>query len=297
MRAPYIIQVSSDVRFKWIAVALLMVLIITALNLVLLSLHPGLFLLIPPEPVNPVSAPVSARSLTSTPYQPLPPTSTALASRMTAIPATRTPIPGPTYDFFNIAFDPGSADIKLLITPPTNQVNHRKPIVVAIHPSRKCPYETGRACVKAFRTEEGGNVIFVSVHSGVDGEAEAFRRAIEGLGVDRAGFSLKKIRSNLAGMAGATVQIKQEGRLIEGLQLAAVGRVPSKLVQEYFRSPVEQALSIAASVNPELQDFTHSSGTLLVFETCGWTVPGEAWAPGATSFSSSVYVSVIQLAP
>jgi hypothetical protein len=276
---------------------LLIVLIISAVNLVLLALRPSLFLLIPPEPVDLAAIPVSARSLTSTPYQPLPPTSTALAPANTALPATSTPIPGPTFDFYSIAFDPGSAGIKLLIDLPSDQVNHSQPIVIAINPSRKCPYEDGRACVSAFRTTEGGNVIFVSVHSGVDGQAEAFRRAIEGLGVNRAGFSLKKIRSNLAEMAGAAVQIQQGERLIDGLQLAAVGRVPSKLIQDYFHNPVEQALVIAATVNPELENFANSSGTLLVFETCGWTVPGEAWAPGVTSFSSSVYIGVIQLAP
>lgn len=297
MRVSSLFQVLSDARLKWIAFALLVVLIVSVINLALLALRPSLFLLIPPEPVDLAAMPVSARSLTSTPYQPLPPTATALAPGHTALPPTSTPFPGATYDFYNIAFHPGSSGIKLLIDPPNDQVNRSQPIVITINPSRKCPYEDGRACVSAFRTAKGGNVIFVSVHSGVGGQAEAFRRAIEGLGVNRAGFSLKKIRSNLAGIAGAAVQIQQGERLVDGLQLAAIGRVPPNLIQDYFHSPVEQALAIAATANPGLEDFTNSAGTFLVFETCGWTVPGEAWAPGVTSFSSSVYVGVIQLAP
>jgi hypothetical protein len=115
--------------------------------------------------------------------------------------------------------------------------------------------------------------------------------------VNQAGFSLKKIHNNLASLAGAAVQIQQGERLVDGLQLAATGRVPPRLIQDYFHNPVEQALAIAATANPELEDFVNSAGTILVFETCGWAVPGEAWAPGVTSLSSSVYIGVIQLAP
>jgi hypothetical protein len=115
--------------------------------------------------------------------------------------------------------------------------------------------------------------------------------------LNQAGFALRRIRNNMASLASAAVQIKQGEQLIGGLQLAAAGRVPPRLVQDYFQNPVEQALAIAATANPELKDFVNSAGSILVFETCGWTVPGEAWAPGVTSVSSSVYIGVIQLAP
>ncbi len=293
----------SNSRLKWIAVALLIVLIDLTINLVLLALRPSMFLQIPPEPVNLALSSVSARAPTSTPYQPLSPTSTVLAPMVSASlevvasPATSTPNPEPSHDFYSIDFHPGAASIKLLLYPPTAQVNHGQAIAITVNPSRNCPYEEGRACVRAFRTAAGGNVIFVSVHSGVDGEAEAYRRAIEGLGLNQAGFALRRIRNNMASLASAAVQIKQEERLVEGLQLAAAGRVPPRLIQDYFHNPVEQALAIAATANPELKDFVNPTGTILVFETCGWTVPGEAWAPGVTSVSSSVYIGVIQLAP
>jgi hypothetical protein len=73
--------------------------------------------------------------------------------------------------------------------------------------------------------------------------------------------------------------------------------VPARLLQQYFHSPVEQALSVAAEANPELAAFVNPAGPILVFETCGWMAPGEAWAPGVTSASGSVYVGVIELAP
>ncbi len=296
-RIPSVLWTLSKTRLKWIAVALLIFLIVLTINLVLLSLWPNLFLQDPPERVDLASRPVSARSLTSTPYQPLSPTSTPLAPGYAASPATRTPNSEPFHEFYSIDFHPGAAEIKLLLIPPTDQINHSRPIVITVNPSRKCPYEDGRACVKAFRTASGGNVIFVSVHSGVDGEAEAYRRAIEGLGVNQAGFSLKKIYTNLANLVGSAVLIKQGERSVDGLKLSAAGRVPPRLFQDYFNHPVEQALAIATKVNPELEDFVDPAGTILVFETCGWSVPGEAWAPGVTSVSSSVYIGVIQLAP
>lgn len=297
MRDSSVFRVFCDTRFKWIAVALLIVLIDLTINLVLLVLRPSMFLQIPPEPVDLALTPVSAHALTSTPYQPLSPTNTLLAPEVVTSPVTSTPNPVPSHDFYSIDFHPGAAGIKLLLYPPTDQVNHNQSIAITVSPSRNCPYEGGRACVRAFRTAGGGNVIFVSVHSGVDGEAEAYRRAIEGLGVNQAGFSLKKIRNNMASLTGAAVQIKQGERLVGGLQLAAAGRVPPGLIQDYFHNPVEQALAIAATANPQLKDFVNPAGSILVFETCGWTVPGEAWAPGVTIVSSSVYIGVIQLAP
>lgn len=293
----FVVQALSNNRRKWIAAALLILLIDLTINLALLALQPGLFLQIPPEPVDLSSNTVSARLLTSTPFQPLSATNSILAPEVVTSPADSTPSPVPSHDFYSINFHPGAASIHLQLKPPTDQVNNHQPIVMTVNPGRNCPYEEGRACVRAFRTAAGGNVIFVSVHSGVDGEAEAYRRAIEGLGVNQAGFSLKKIRTNLASLTGAAVQIKQGEHLIIDLQLAATGRVPSRLVQDYFQNPVEQALSIAAKVNPQLEHFVNSEETILVFETCGWSVPGEAWAPGVTNVSSSVYIGVIQLAP
>jgi hypothetical protein len=296
-------------RFKWVIAAVLVLLIDLLVNLALFAARPGLFLRLTPEPDEWSAAPLSAGSLTSTPYQPLTLTPTrhpaegpalpegAVMPEGNVLPVTSTPIPGPSHDFYSIDFHPGAAGIKLMLKPPTGQVNRGRPIVITVNPGRSCPYEADRACVTAFRSSAGGNVIFISVHSGIEGEAETYRRAVEGLGVDQAGYSLKQIRLNLAGLAGAAVQIKQGERVIGGLRLAAAGRVPARLIQEYFHSPVEQALGVAASANPELESLVNAAGPILVFETCGWTVPGEAWAPGVTSASSSVYIGVIQLAP
>ena len=284
-------------RFKWIAVALLVLLIDLLINLLLLAARPGLFLRLTPEPVEWSAAALSARASTSTPYQPLLPTLTQPAPNGAYSPVRSIPLPGPSTDFYGIDFHPGAAGIKLILRPQTDQVNQGKPIVITVNPGRSCPYDEHRACVSTYGPSKGGNVIFVSVHSGVEGEAEAYRRAVEGLGVEQAGFSLKQIRSSLASLEGASVQIKQGERVVGGFRLAAAGRVPPRLIRDYFHNPLEQALALAATVNPNLQSYTNPAGPILVFETCGWVVPGEPWAPGVTSTTGSVYVGVIQLAP
>lgn len=294
---PFLIKAT----IKWFPVATTTLLVFLLVNLVLLAVQPRLFLQIPTENLDLGATPVSAHALTSTPFQPLTPTRALSTPVDTILPPTETtvpPTPTPPYDFYGINFHPGAEAIKLGIKPGTALLNRNQPIVLTINPGRNCPYEEdGRACVRSFSTAGGGEVIFVSVHSGIAGGAEPFRRAVEGFGIDQAGYSLKQIRSNLTALTGAPVQLRQAERLVDGLQLAVVGRVPSRLVQMYFQNPVEQALSIAAGVAPELETFVNTSSPILVFETCGWTVPGEAWAPGVTSFSSSVYIAVIQLAP
>jgi hypothetical protein len=264
-------------------------------NLALFAASPGLFLAAPPEPAGLAAPPASARSPIRTPYLPLDPTHTAAA--LAAAPTAASPTaPAPPTEFYGIDFGDHSARIKIYIYPQTEAVNRGKPIVIAVNPGIPCRYQDHRACVNAYRTGAGINVIYISVHSGVGGEAEAYRRAVEGSGVNRAAFSLKLIRSNLARLEGAPVKIAQGDVVIDGLALAAA-RVPPTRVKAYFDGSVEQALAFAARVDPDLETYLEPDSPVLVFETCGWKLPGEPWAPGVTSTSGSVYIGVIQLAP
>ena len=314
--------VLSTSRLKRVVTGLVVLLIFLLINLGLMAARPGLFLKITPEPVDISPVVVSARRLTTTPYQPLAPTlalSAPAAMEATVAqvqgypaPGVATPVPGASTDFYGVDFSPGAGRIRIFLQPQNDQVNNGKPIVITVNPGRSCPYQDHRACVNAYRAGnaagnaagdaagsaagEAGNVILISVHSGIGGEAEAFRRAVEGMGVNRAGFSLKQIRSNLAWLEGATVRIQQGERAVEGLRLTRAARVPPGLIQEYFRSSAEQAMRLAASVDADLESYTHPDGPILVFETCGWKLAGEPWAPGVTNTTGSVYLGVIQIA-
>lgn len=282
-------------RFRRMGVVLAIILLDVSINLALLAYRPGLFLKNTPEPVDLAPAPVSARSPSSTPYQPLHPTLAVLTPA--PMPATSTPVPPPSTDFYGIDFGARAARIKMLLQPHTDKVNHGKPIVIAVNPGDSCHYQDHRACIRAYRTDAGGNVIFISVHSGIGGEAETYRRAVEGIGLNRAAFSIKLIRSNLARLEGAPVKLIQGDRVLDGLALAAAARVPPALIRDYFHGPVEQAMALAATVNPSLEGYLNPDSPVLVFETCGWKLPGEPWAPGVSSTTGSVYVGVIQMAP
>jgi hypothetical protein len=54
---------------------------------------------------------------------------------------------------------------------------------------------------------------------------------------------------------------------------------------------------MAADANPALAaalaEALAGHERLLVIETCGWRHPAEAWAPGVTDTSGSVYLVVI----
>ena len=223
------------------------------INLVLFSARPDLFLKNKPDPVEVTPRVVSLWSPIGTPYQPLPPTPSLHAP--TSINALSTPFPEPSTNFFGIDFRPGAARIKILVRPQTDRLNDGKPITIEVNPGSSCHYQDHHACVSAFRQGRSGNVIFISVHSGIGGEAEVYRRAIEGMGLDQAGFSIKLICSNLARLENASVQIRQGDRIVVGLKLAAAMRVPPGLLQDYFNGSVEQAMALAASVNPNLGDF------------------------------------------
>ncbi len=164
---------------------------------------------------------------------------------------------------------------------------------MAFIPGKKCVFGDNRACVASYQVEESAHVTFLSIHSGFGGEAETFRRAVEGSGLDHAAFSLKRVRANLRWLEGSQVVITQGKKRLKGLTLAAVGRVPPKELRDYFGASLSAAIGQAAGQDPSLAAYLSPDSPLLVFETCGWRIPGEAQARGATDTSASVYLGVI----
>jgi hypothetical protein len=65
----------------------------------------------------------------------------------------------------------------------------------------------------------------------------------------------------------------------------------------YFLQPVNLGLNAASAYQPDLESFVQPEQPLLVFETCGWRMPEEAWSPGTSTTSASVYLGVIQAEP
>jgi hypothetical protein len=203
----------------------------------------------------------------------------------------------PSLKLFGIDFEDQQDWIRIKLYPKNRRVNNGEPIILKFVPGDHCTYSDHRACVAAFQSSEGTPIIWLTIHSGVGGEGQSFRDAVEGTGIDRAAYSLQKITANLQALSGSQVVISQGMTSTRNLYLQATARIPGSMLQGYFSTSLEDTLDFATQIAPELQPANQSTLPLIVFETCGWRVPGQPWFPGTTDTSASVYISVIRLSP
>lgn len=231
----------------------------------------------------------------ATDFQPLPPTlaATALPSPTRQMVSTPTPA---LFDFFTIDLGDPQKRVIIKITPPSHNFNGGKPVEISFFPGQTCVFGDHRGCVFAYRGDRGANIMLVSVHSGVGGEAQTLRHALEGTGVNQAAYTLKQIHANLAALEDASVQITQGKTTFGGLIVTHAGRVPASKLDGYFNSQLDQAISYAAAIDPDLQTAVNPLTSELIIETCGWKSKEEPWSKGVTSTTASVYLIVIRKA-
>lgn len=203
----------------------------------------------------------------------------------------------PSFNFHGIDFSNTRQRIVLTIYPDDDSVNNGEPIIIPFFPGRYCEFGKKTACVTAYKTNELGNVLLVSVHSGVGGEAQRLRNAIEGTGINQAKFDLEKVINKLDALNGSSVSILQDGKEITGLKLVATSRIPAKSIADYFNAPVTEALSLSAGIDPDILEYVDPFRPQLVIETCGWKMRGEPWAEEVTPTTASVYLGIIQEIP
>lgn len=173
-------------------------------------------------------------------------------------------------------------------------VNGGRPIRISFLPGQKCVYRDKHACINRFETPDGLKVTLITAHSGVGGEAEAFRYAVEGIGPNGAGLSLKQTKANLTALLGASVSITQGKDSLDGFTLVGTARVPASLLKEYFGLPLPEALALASARDPNFRALLDPSRPLIVVETCGWTMSGETLPKGMKITSASIYLAVFQ---
>jgi hypothetical protein len=229
---------------------------------------------------------------TPTPFQPIP--GTALPAEPPGSGESEDAIP---QSFFGIDFSPSADHVEIKIIPPNRQVNGGRPILLSFDPGERCKFGDGRACTYTYRSRRGGWTTFVTAHSGLGGEGNALRHALEGTGLDRASFPLERVQENLKALEGAEVVITQGGVEITGFKLVSTGRVPPKSLKDYMSAFFQDALYVAASLNPSLTGAVNPALDQIVLETCGWQMPGEPLGPGATRTAASIYLGVIQQTP
>ncbi len=245
----------------------------------------------------------SSPQATLTPFQPVTYTPTPFQPAVASTPAPSKPAaagrstsPAPPRDFYGIDLS-GDERVVIQITPRNASFNRGRAIQIAFIPAKACVFGDKRGCVFAYRAPSGAAIYFVSVHSGVGGEGQTLRHALEGTGINQAGLSLRQIETNLRNLEGAAVRITQGSRVVEGLSLTQAGRVKAAQMERYFDAPLERALSTAAGIDPSLVPAVNPSSAQLVIETCGWKSTEEPWAAGVTSTTASVYLGVIRKAP
>jgi len=233
---------------------------------------------------------------TATPFEPYHPSPTPDPSSQPS------PTPGaaeiaaqaPTGIFYGIDFNNHQDKVRIKIIPQDKRVNGGKPITITFIPGQKCEFGNHKACVNTSRHGENGETIYLTIHSGIGGEGQAYRHAMEGTGYDQAALSLKEIQKNVSALAGAQVVITQGDKQVGGFTLRGTSRVPARSVQAYFDLPLPEALGLAAQVDPSLQPYVAPNQPQIVFETCGWRAPGESWVRGLRNTRAAVYIGVIQ---
>lgn len=226
---------------------------------------------------------------TPTPFMPALPTPTPRPAQ-----PPNQALASPPFLYEGTDLTPGSARVRISIQPDNRRVNAGKPVDLDFLPAGRCPFGDQRACTAAYYQNGLTPVTFVSVHSGLGGEAEALRRALEGAGFDTAGATLPEVFDRMKALTGSAVQIQQADHQSTGYQLASVVRIPASRLKYYLSLPLEQALALAAELQPDLASLLESGEPLLVLETCGWRMPGEPWPGGLSDTSASIYLVVIR---
>jgi hypothetical protein len=251
-----------------------------------------------PASITPDGEKFQPLDLTPTPFLPIPdPTRAENIPAPTARAAEPAASPQDPYDFYGVDFTNQKRWVSIQIQPADGSVNRGKAIFISFIPGQRCIFGDHHACIHTFTNQAKGAVTFITIHSGVGGEGQRFRNALEGTGINRAAFPLKRVQTNLESLLGADVAIAQGDRVVGGLKLVAITRIPAAFLAAYFNTPLDQTLALAGAVNPALLDRVNPDQPQLIFETCGWKMPGEPWAAGVTSTTGSIYLGVIQKAP
>jgi len=227
---------------------------------------------------------------TPTPFRPLHPTPSQPVGELALAPTLPTltilKLPG-------IDLTAGTEPVVLRIKPDTKKFHAGRPLKISFMIGPDCEFGDGNACLNVYQDLLGAEISLLTVHSGLGGEAQSLRHALEGSGFDQAGLPLNEVEKNLKGLLNSTVRISQGTRGEADLRIIAAIRLPARQVREYIEMPANEILAYAARQNSELLPYLHPNEPLIVLETCGWRMSGEAKPAGLPDTSASIYLLVM----
>lgn len=185
----------------------------------------------------------------------------------------------------------GAQQITIHIIPDDPSINDGVPVKISFLPDVYCQFGEGRACIYSISHSNENMLTFISVHSGLDAEAEEFREVLEGSESKQAVFTRDQVIQNIRLLIGSDVTVSQGDEHLLGLELCCLVRIPPDKVDVYMALPIEDTLEYAmqfTNLDPD-----KLNNTLFVFETCGWRLPGEEFVPGSPYTSHSIYLGFI----
>lgn len=196
--------------------------------------------------------------------------------------------------FLGIDFSDQESTITIDINPNGNISDFNRPIHLEFKPGNPCRFIDDRACVYSYLTPSNKNVIFITLHSGLGGDGQPLRHALEGTGFNRASYSINKVMSNLNKIVEAQVKIQQGNKNVNPLVVTNAVRIHARYLQEYFSTPIQDLAKFANSIDSGLNSDILLDRPTIIIETCGWRMRGEEWSEGITQSTGSIYLLIIQ---
>ena len=135
--------------------------------------------------------------------------------------------------------------------------------------------------------------MLLTIHSGISGEGQQLRHALEGTGINTAGLGSAEILANLDQLQGAIASLHQGTTHLDYLSVVAAMRIPPDQIEAYYALPFLAAVDWAAGGDEDLRQRLEDGEPLIFIETCGWPVIGEGAAAGEYYGTGSIYLIAI----
>lgn len=187
-------------------------------------------------------------------------------------------------------FSTGAPQIEIHFLDQTGNFSDGKPVLLRFTPATNCPFGSGHGCISQHAQ---GRYLLLTLHSGVAGEAQQLRHALEGTGINTAGLKTSEIQANLENISGSIASLHQGSQNLDYLSVKAVLRIPPGQIHEYYSLPFVDALESTVQNDLNFQNLLNGGEPIIIIETCGWPVPGEPSAEGVYQGTGSVYLVAI----
>jgi len=189
------------------------------------------------------------------------------------------------FDFFE-----GADPMEIHLVDPGKLILDGKPVKLRFTPGSDCVFGSGRACVSL---HSDGRYVLLTIHSGISGEGQQLRHALEGTGIDTAGLSTAEIEANLDALQGVIASLHQGITNLDYLSVLAAVRIPPDRIDEYYELPFSMALDWAAAEDEGLRQLIERAEPVIFIETCGWPVIGDVPADEGYQGTGSIYLIAI----